>query len=214
MTPNIFHFNVPVEVMVLKNLALLRKKEQQGQLTAHEKDMLHETIHHNELCMYYSFVPHLKQFFTGKYSFSLDMNAYVKALVKRKYNIPDTQIDAAVDCLLEDAYQTIDMPVNDIYPTTVHTGFGDVVLCLDLRDYSLTMLDQYYVGFLAFYSHLIRQQVPENDIIASLEGLLYNHYTYGYQSIKVSEHLMQIIAQKAAVLYTKLVAYTSAHMGG
>ncbi len=30
MTPNIFHFNVPVEVMVLKNFALLRKKEQQG----------------------------------------------------------------------------------------------------------------------------------------------------------------------------------------
>ena len=215
--PSIYDFKSPTEVMLIKNLANLRMKEKTGQLTPQEQDMLHGLVHHDELCMYYAYAPYLRTFFTNAHTMTIDLNAYVKELILWKYPYYLHKMNEAVDLLLEDAYQTIDQPINDIFPINFETDYGEIIFCFDLsKDISLAALDRIYVGFTPAFVHQFMLGVPEKSILHDLEKYLSCYFfdVYNTNEIPLPDYIHPIIGQKAMAVYAQLKAYAVTHVGG
>ena len=128
LKPSIYDFHDPTEVMILKNFAYLNMKENTGNLTLQEYDILHGMVHQNALCLYYAKSPHMQDFFTDHRTMTLDMTAYTANLILWKYLI-SYKVEEAIDLLLDETFQTLTQPVNGIVPTKLETPYGNVILC-------------------------------------------------------------------------------------
>lgn len=213
ITPSIYDLTTPAEIMITKNLAYLRMKEKQGQLTPMEKDMLYETHHSNLFCQNFYAAEYLRQYFTMATSMDLNLKDYVTEVVCSRYNPAPEDINTVVDLLLESAASSLFEPVNRIFPCLVPSEFGNMIICYDLRkEVNLMIFDRIYVGFTAFFSHNIRIGVNKDDILKRIgfmirSYLIQDECTWINKPSLSNPDIDKYIAEKAEEIYTQLLYY-------
>lgn len=214
-TPNIYDFMSPAEIMIIKNLAYLRMKEKKGQLTSMEKDMLHETHHFHQLCMYYYATKELRPYFTSANSMELNLNDYVTALVHNHYNLGPGEVNEAIDLLMDSAAATLFSPVNYVFPCLVTTQYGEVIICCDLRkQVNLMTFDRLYVGFTAFFVYNIKNGVNREEILERLRTIIHNYLiqedcSWITMSSLSTPDIDNYIVKKAEEMYAQLLYYAN-----
>ena len=210
--PSIYDFDSAMAVMILKNLAHLKHKEKYGQLTPQEINMIYDTVHHHELCMYYHEASCFEPLFTGRHEITMNFSDYAESIVRNKYSLLPEEVQAAVDMLLDETYQTLHQTINSIQPNLMETPFGDVILCKDLSkeaEISLSVLDRYYIGFAAFFMHQIQCGISSDIIVDKINMTIRSYMKekdcftirmpnpYHYDTDK-------LISEKAKEIYTQL----------
>lgn len=175
--PHLSQFRKPEELMIIKYLAYLKKKEQTG-LTPQEKDILYGTVHKNELCQILYTSECMRPWFIDELTININLFTYIAELVMREgYNITSDMLFEAVFVLLNEAYSKLLEPVNGIYTGIINSPCGDVIKCYDFtKPMNIAILNRIYVGYSELIAFALKNDINEEDILNDIKFIVRKYY--------------------------------------
>lgn len=147
----------------------------------------------------------------------LDMKAYVKDIIKN-YNLsPDEEISAFNE-LMEEAYQTLYQPINNIYPYLAKSSAGEMILCdnySEIGNIDFEWFNYHCYNSLDYLSYMINIGEDKEKVMGlikdSILSTIYNSYNTNVRiyNIIYKPYLEKKIDEVKVRVYNQFVEETA-----